>query len=373
MLGEIFEKSSENCSFCSKFIKIGFVSSFFRDHTVSKLFKNWILKLDKKHFKEYVYYVGNKLDHITNDIKQHADYFFNHTDVDQLIKQIHQDNLDMLIYLDIGMRPKIQILSSLRLAPIQCNTWGHPMTSGFKNIDYYFSSKLMETQDSQKYYSEKLINLPGLGISYDLPNLKNIKKPNIQNQSSSTIFLNLQSLFKLLPEDDHIYLDIIKEHPNSYFWFLNRMNDSVTKVFKDRVSRLFKKEGYNFEKYSYFHSRCSQEEFFGLIEESDVILDSCNWSGGNTSLEAISLNKPIVTYPSAFMRGRHTYGMLKILDIDETIATSKKNYVDIAVKLASDKNFINSIVDKIKKNKNKLFKDDKPLKFLEEVIRTKLI
>ena len=367
-----FWKNKEK-NISSKFIKIGFVSSFFRDHTVSKLFKNWILKLDKKHFKEYVYYVGNKLDHITNDIKQHADYFFNHTDVDQLIKQIHQDNLDMLIYLDIGMRPKIQILSSLRLAPMQFNTWGHPMTSGFKNIDYYFSSKLMETQDSQKYYSEKLINLPGLGISYDLPNLKNIKKPNIQNQSNLTIFLNLQSLFKLLPEDDHIYLDIIKIHPNSYFWFLNRMNDSVTKVFKDRVSRLFKKEGYNFEKYSYFHPRCSEEEFFGLIEESDIILDSFNWSGGNTSLEAISLNKPIVTYPSNFMRGRHTYGMLKILDIDETIATSKKNYVEIAVKLASDKNFINSIVDKIKKNKNKLFKDDKPLKFLEEVIRTKLI
>ena len=59
--------------------------------------------------------------------------------------------------------------------------------------------------------------------------------------------------------------------------------------------------------------------------------------------------------------------------IEETIAISKKNYVEIAVKLASDKNFRNSIVDKIKKNKNKLFNDDKPLKFLEEVIRKKLI
>ena len=85
------------------------------------------------------------------------------------------------------------------------------------------------------------------------------------------------------------------------------------------------------------------------------------------------LNKPIVTYPSNFMRGRHTYGILKILDIDETIATSKKNYVEIAVKLANEKKFRNSIIDKMKKNKNKLFNDDKSLKFLEEVIRKKLI
>ena len=116
----------------------------------------------------------------------------------------------MILYLDIGMTPKIQILSSLRLAPFQFNTWGHPITSGFKNIDYYLSGELMETHNSQIYYSEKLINLPNLGINYNSPNLSSIKKLSIPNKSNKNIFLNLQSLFKLLPEDDHIYLDIIK-------------------------------------------------------------------------------------------------------------------------------------------------------------------
>ena len=368
---EFHKERKKNIS--SQYMKIGFVSSFFRDHTVSKLFKNWALKLDQKYFKRFVYYVDNKFDHITNEIKQHVDHFFSHTDVDQLINQISQDNLDVLIYLDIGMRPKIQILSSLRLAPIQCNTWGHPVTSGFKNIDYYFSSELMEGQNSQKHYSEKLITLPGLGINYDSPNLSNIKKPNILNKSNATIFLNLQSLFKLLPQDDHIYLDILKKHSNCCFWFIRGRKNSVTSIFKERISKLFQKEGYAFEKYSYFHPKCSQEEFFGLIEESDIILDSFNWSGGNTSLEAISLNKPIVTCPSAFMRGRHTYGILKILDIEETIASSKKKYIEIAAKLAGDINFRNSIVNKIKKHKNKLFNDDKPVRFLEDVIRKKLL
>ena len=368
---EFHKERKKNIS--SQYMKIGFVSSFFRKHTVSKLFKNWTLKLDQKYFKRFVYYGDNKFDHITNEIKQNVDHFFSHTDVDQLINKISQDNLDVLIYLDIGVIPKIQILSSLRLAPIQCNTYGHPVTSGFKNIDYYFSSELMESQNSQKHYSEKLITLPGLGINYDFPNLSNIKKPNILNKSNATIFLNLQSLFKLLPQDDHIYLDILKKHSNCCFWFLHGMKNSITSIFKERISKLFQKEGYAFEKYSYFHPRCSQEEFLGLIEESDIILDSFNWSGGNTSLEAISLNKPIVTCPSGFMRGRHTYGILKILDIEETIASSKKKYIEIAVKLAGDINFRNSIVNKIKKHKNKLFNDDKPVRFLEDVIRKKLL
>ena len=368
---EFHKEITKNIS--SKNIKIGFVSSFFKNHTVCKLFKNWALKLDKKYFTRFVYYVGNKFDHTTNQIKQNVDYFFNHTDVDRLINQISKDNLDVLIYLDIGMKPIIQILSSLRLAPIQCNTWGHPVTSGFKNIDFYLSGELMEDQNSQRYYSEKLILLPNLGINYDFPNLANIKKPNILNKSNKTIFFNLQSLFKLLPQDDHIYLDILKKNSNCFFWFINGKKNSVTSIFKDRISKLFKKEGYDFERYSYFHPKCSEEEFLGLVEESDVILDSLNWSGGNTSLEAISLNKPIITYPTAFMRGRHTYGILKILDIQETIAISKKNYVEIAVKLASDNKFRKSIIDKIKKNKNKLFNDVEPLNSLEEVIRKKLL
>ena len=352
-------------------IRIGFISSFFKKHTVSKLFKNWVLKLDKKHFEKYVYYVADKFDVVTKEIQKNVNYFYNNTDVDQIINQISEDNLDVLIYLDIGMSSKIQILSSLRLAPIQCNTWGHPMTSGFKNIDYFITGKLMESKNSQKYYSEKLITLPGLGINYDFPQVLKIKRPNIMKKLNTTIFLNLQSLFKLLPQDDHIYLDIIKRKPNSCFWFIQGMKNSVTSLFIKRISKLFINEGYDFEKYFHFHPRCSQEEFFGIIEESDIILDSFNWSGGNTHLEAINLNKPIVTCPSDFMRGRHTGGILKILDTEETIATSKKDYIDIAVKLAEDTNFRNNIIHKIMINKNKLYNDEEPIRHLEDMIKKK--
>jgi protein O-GlcNAc transferase len=350
-------------------IKIGFISSFFRKHTVSKLFKNWVLKLDKKYFEKFVYYVGDKFDSVTNEIKQNVDNFVNNIDINQIIPQISDDNLDVLIYLEIGMSTKIQILSSLRLAPMQCNTWGHPMTSGSKNIDYFITGKLMESENSQKYYLEKLITLPGLGIDYDFPHVSKIKKPNISNKSNLTIFLNLQSLFKLLPQDDHIYLDIIKKKPNSCFWFLHGMKKSVTLIFIKRISKLFQNEGYDFEKYFYFHPRCNREEFFGIIEESDIILDSFNWSGGNTHLEAISLDKPIVTCASDFMRGRHTSGILKILDIEETIATSKKDYVDIAIKLAEDSNFRNNIIKKIKKNKNKLYNNFNSIICLQDIIK----
>ena len=271
--------------------------------------------MDDKKFDKFTYYVSNNIDHVTQKIKNNSKLFFSEN-VEELIAQISADSIDALIYLDIGMEPKIQILSSLRLASLQFNTWGHPVTSGFKNIDFFLSSELMEANDSKKYFSEKLIKMPQLGIDYDFPDLSNIKEPELSKITKSTIFLNLQSLFKLLPQDDHIYLDIIKKNPNCYFWFIEGIKDPMNLVFKDRISKRFQDEGYDFKKYFYFHPRCSNNEFLGLIKKSDIILDSLNWSGGNTSLEAVSLNKPIITLPSNFMRGRHTYGILKILVIE---------------------------------------------------------
>ena len=110
-------------------------------------------------------------------------------------------------------------------------------------------------------------------------------------------------------------------------------------------------------------------DFFNLIKQSDVILDSLEWSGGKTSLETIALNKPIVTLPGELMRGRYTYGILKFLNLKQTIASSKKEYVEIAIKLATDKNIRDIISNKIKINKNSLYNDEAPIRFLEQFFK----
>ena len=70
---------------------------------------------------------------------------------------------------------------------------------------------------------------------------------------------------------------------------------------------------------------------------------------------------------------KFSYSILKILDIEETIASSKKKYVEIAVKLASDMNFRNYIVNKIKNHKKILFDDQKTIRSLEDVIQNELL
>ena len=350
----------------TKFIKVGFVSSFFCEHIVTKLFKNWIIKLNKKKFKTFVYHVGSKNDHITGLIRKNCYSFFHKININTTINQIISDQLDALIFLDIGMEPKMQIFGPLRLATIQCCTWGVPVTTGFKNMDYFFSGESMETDSSQEHYSEKLIKLPACSVDYDIPKKEYIDDPKYKKEKNKVIFLNLQSNYKLFPQHDDLYFEIIKKNTKCKFWFIGTKNEFIATKFKERISTKCKEYGLLLDNFFVFYPQTSYQNYLDLINKSDIILDSIDWSGFNTSLDAISLDKPIVTLPSNLMRGRHTYGILKNLKMDELICDSKIGYIDLAVKLSENFGFRDNIIRKIKMNKKLIFNNYKTVKFIED-------
>jgi predicted O-linked N-acetylglucosamine transferase (SPINDLY family) len=98
------------------------------------------------------------------------------------------------------------------------------------------------------------------------------------------------------------------------------------------------------------------------------MLDTLHWSGGNTSLDALAMGLPIVTLPGEFMRGRQTMGMLKLLGVEELIATSTDDYLAMVKRLATDKSWRNEISAKILVNLNRLFNDPAPTKALGELL-----
>jgi predicted O-linked N-acetylglucosamine transferase (SPINDLY family) len=99
---------------------------------------------------------------------------------------------------------------------------------------------------------------------------------------------------------------------------------------------------------------------------SDIYLDTLSWSGGNSTLEAIACNLPILTCPGEFMRGRHSYGILKMLGVTETIAQTEAEYIDIAVKLGREPEWRNSIIQRMIERHSYLYEDKTCVKALED-------
>jgi protein O-GlcNAc transferase len=111
-----------------------------------------------------------------------------------------------------------------------------------------------------------------------------------------------------------------------------------------------------------------QERFPDLLRAGDVYLDSIGWSGGNTTLEAVAVDLPIVTMPTGLMRGRHSAAILARMGLRDTIAIGVEDYCDIATRLGTDPEVRDATVAAIAANKGKLYRDRQSIEGLERFL-----
>ncbi len=353
-------------------LRIGYVSTFMYHHTVGTFLSGWLESHTSSDFDIRGYHVGKKQDDLTRHLQRLCRRFhFFGGKLEAAAHQIYSDDLHILIYTDIGMDPMTTQLAALRLAPVQCKAWGHPVTTGLPTIDYYLSSELMEPPGADAFYSESLIRLPNLALCYRPPMMPEQPKTRAELglPGDRFIYLSTQSIFKYLPQHDDIYPMIAKQVPDACFVFLRHQSESVTGRFRQRLQRAFSEFGLEADTYCHFSSRLNFSDFISLNLSADLLLDSLEWSGGKTTLEALSCGLPVVTLPGRFMRGRHAYAMLRRMTVTDTIAVDKADYCNIAVKLAKDPVFLASIKAQIKENRSKLYHDRTFMRALERFYR----
>jgi predicted O-linked N-acetylglucosamine transferase (SPINDLY family) len=343
------------------------------DHTVGTFLSGWLENHTQKDFEIHTYYVGQKVDHVTRHISNlspHFHYFAGN--MEAAARQIDSDDLHLLVYSDIGMAPITLQLAALRLAPIQCKGWGHPVTTGLPTIDYYLSSDLMEPENAAAYYSESLVRLPNIALCYRPPKLPEKPKTRqaLKIPDHRFVYLSTQSIFKYLPQHDDIYPRIAKAVPQACFVFISNESKSATTRFRLRLKKAFACYGLDAGQFCCFSKRVKFEDFLSLNMVADVLLDSLEWSGGKTTLEALSCGLPVVTLPGRFMRGRHAYAMLRMMGLDDTIADDKDAYCAIAVRLAKEPLFLSQIKAFIAQNRSKLYHDQSFIKALESFYRS---
>ena len=123
--------------------RVGFISWHFCEHTISRLFGGLLQALDGEAFEVSISFQGQE--------SALANLFLHGKCRVSLVPELvaaHQTiaaaELDLLIYLDLGMDYLTLFLAHARLARRQGVLWGHPDTTGLDNIDFFFSPDCIE-------------------------------------------------------------------------------------------------------------------------------------------------------------------------------------------------------------------------------------
>jgi len=318
---------------------VGIVSAFFYDHSNWKIpIQGWLQALNAQ-YEVYAYHTGVHEDKVTRQAQQQVHRFYFGQSAQQFAQQIRDDDLDILIYPEIGMHPLTTRLATERLARVQCVSWGHPQSSGLPSMDYFISSDWMEPGDAQTFYSEKLIRLPGLSFTWTQPEYNQtaaaVSRVDLGLPADRLIFLCVQNVSKYLPQHDALWLEIMRRLPEALLVFIAGPS-AATKQLKTRLRRAMSEAGLDFEHQIVFLPRLDRDQYHALNRHADVCLDTPDWSGCNSSLEAFICDLPVVTLPGRFMRGRHTAALYRQMSYQELIARDEQHYIELAVRLGLD-------------------------------------
>jgi protein O-GlcNAc transferase len=351
-------------------LRIGFTSAYLRKHSVGYFFGAWITELDTAKFESFVWHFGEISDDVTEKIRARANHFYRApNDHGKFAQAILEAKLDVLIHLDIGMHPHSQVLAALRLAPIQCAAYGHPVTTALDSIDHYLTADLAEPAGAQLHYTEPLIRLPKLAVSYPMPDIsKRALPPGFARERNRPLLLCTQRLFKVLPHFDRLAARIARELGEVTLAFYASMSPSLNDAFVKRLSAALRAEGVSPESTIKMLPSMTFDHFLGVVEAADLVLDTTYFSGGNSSFDTFAVCTPIVTYEAPMMRGRQTSAMLRIMGIPELIARTDDDYVKIAVELARSPKRRVEMRQRIKQGHTALFDDLSAVRALENAL-----
>ncbi|QTN26107.1 tetratricopeptide repeat protein [Rhodoferax sp. AJA081-3] len=281
-------------------------------------------------------------------------------DLEKARHEIAALELDVLVYLDIGMEAFSYFLAFARLAPVQCVVGGHPVTTGIPAMDYYLSIELGEVEHAQEHYSERLVKLPYGALYFERPALPSLNKTKIELglPAEGSIYACPMTLHKLHPDFDAAIERILQLDPTGHVvLFADKKFSAWQKQLERRLRSTISADVRH--RVVFIPWVTDPQDFMRVVDASDVILDSFHFGIGTTAIPICSIGTPFVTKPSEFLRGRVGLYYCRLMDLTECVTHDVESYSAKAVSIAT----IPSERERIKKimlaNNHALFQNDR--------------
>ncbi|MEP6504543.1 MAG: hypothetical protein ABJD97_14490, partial [Betaproteobacteria bacterium] len=356
-------------------LRVGIASAQVRDHSVwNAITQGWVRHFDRDRIDLTVFQLERHSDDETARARRDAARFVDApASLADWAQAIVDAELDVLIYPEIGMHPLTTRLAAMRLAPLQAAAWGQPLTTGLPTIDLFISGQALEPADGAGHYSERLLALPGLGVCVQA--LKPVAVPpdlaSLGLSATEPLLLCPGTPFKYTPQGDAALVAVarrLQARGAGRLVFFRSHRAAMSAQVEQRLRKAFAEAGVDHDRTVAWIPTLDRGRFFGLMQRATAMLDTIGFSGFNTALQGLECDLPVVAFEGEFMRGRLASGPLRHLGLDELVATSPAEYVDIALRLVDDDAWRTRIRQEIAQRRRALFDDRASLRALEDAL-----
>ncbi|MBU3579232.1 tetratricopeptide repeat protein [Polynucleobacter sp. 73C-SIWE] len=317
-------------------IRIAYFSPDFRSHPVSFLTSELFEIHDRSKFEVFAFSLQKVPidDEINIRLRKAFDRFVDVDNMsDQEIAQLARElELDIAIDLAGPTQYSRTRIFSYRAAPIQVNWLGYAGTIGANFIDYIVADKTIIPDQSQQFYSEKVVTLPDTYIVDDskrIPSSREFTKKECGLPKNTFIFCCFNNDYKFNPQVLDSWSRILWAAKNSVLWIPEN-----NERFSANIKFEFERRGISSNRVIFAQRVESMADHLTRYALADLFLDTYPYNAHTTTLDALKAGVPVLTLMGGSFASRVAASLLNAIGLPELITNTQEEYESLAIELA---------------------------------------
>jgi predicted O-linked N-acetylglucosamine transferase (SPINDLY family) len=306
-------------------IKLGFVSSDFREHPVSQLLVQTLEQIDRKRFELFLYSAG--LDDgspLRRRVQAAADHFFDLRGMsDQLAAEhIRADGIQVLVDLAGHTRGHRMGVFARRPAPVQVSYLGFAASTGAPYIDYLVGDPIVTPLEHASHFSEKLALLPGCmqpnGRWRPLPAAMTRAEAGLPDDAFVICAFN--HTYKILPAAFDVWCSVLREVPQAVLWLKQTNQQLHTNLLREALARGVAPERVVFAPNLHY------DKHFSRLALADLFVDTWPYNAHTTASDALWAGVPVLTLQGQSYASRVASSVLHAAGLGDLAFSSVADY-----------------------------------------------
>lgn len=312
-----------------KRIRIGFVSSDFKTHSIAYFVEPIFANLDHDRFELCVYSTGTHRDEMTDRLKAHTDLWRDcHEGVAKTHEQIVKDRVDVLVELNGHFASNSLPIFAAKPTPVSITMIGYANTTGLETIDARFVDDITDPAPwADQLATEKLVRIADCFLCYQ----PSVHRPEIESTDPDRPFTfgSFNDLRKVSPSTIGAWTKILEQCPSARLVLkTGRLSNDE---FRNDLLARFEAAGAATDRITLMGRTESIVDHLGLYKTIDCALDTFPYTGTTTTCEAMSMGVPTITLMGQSHAGRVSASLLSAIGRAEFIADSVDEYIAKAV------------------------------------------
>ena len=328
-------------------LRIGYLSGDFRDHVMGKMMYAAIERHDRSRFALHLYSVSNESDQWTERFRMVADSYVNLAQLSEAkaASRIAEDDLDILVDLSThtkGAKPGILVHKPARVQITHVASAG---TVGSSAIDFKLTDRYADLPEDAEFQIEAPLVMDGCVYPFRSLDTDASATPSLQSLGVGDVAILLGAFVNPLKWSRRclaLWREVLERLPQARLAI-----SPVAAHWRPVYSRLAAAAGIDASRIVVVPQQRGDVRNQARYAIVDFVLDPMPFGGVNGVLEPVAAGVPVVTLLGRRHGERSAYSILANLGVIDTVAHTARDYVDIAVRLATDAAFARSVRDAI--------------------------